>query len=239
MGHSLWARVQCVRRPLQNPVRFAGSSDPCRARPRRPGRAVVANHRRERQAVAMATRPADDCPRGNARGLARWVVILGLVVAYVAYVGATATTASAHGDEKNKPSADLVRIAIAILEVHPSPSAAVDDKIHDAEVAGDKSGVQIALVQQAKAALDRGDVAATKRFLEQAIGECPDSDVLYVSDQSPKPPCIAPAHALAVARKAVGGTSEIVILIIAAGLALAGIAVISHPFVRRREGSAA
>jgi hypothetical protein len=184
----------------------------------------------------MAAGPADDCPRGNARGLARWVVILGLVIAYV---GATATTASAHGDEKNKPSADLVRIAIAILEVHPSPSAAVDDKIHDAEVATDKADVKLALVQQAKAALERGDVAATKSLLEQSIGECPDPDVLYVSDQSPKPPCIAPAHSLAVARKAVGGASEIVILIIAAALALGGIVVIRHPFVRRREGSAA
>jgi hypothetical protein len=150
-----------------------------------------------------------------------------------------ATPAGAHGDEKNKPASDLVRIAIAVLEVHPAPDAAVEDKILDAQKAEDKSGVDIALVKQAGEALARGDMALTKRLLEKSLGECPDPDVLYVSDQPPKPPCIAPAHSLAEPRRSVGGTSEVIILIIAAVLAVAGLAVIRHPFVRTPERSAA
>jgi hypothetical protein len=161
-----------------------------------------------------------------------------LLTMTVGLLGVTATAASAHGDEKNKPSADLVRIAIAILEVHPMPNAAVDDKIHDAEDAMDQSDVKMNLVKQAGQALDKGDVVATKRLLEESIGECPDNDILYVSDQSPKPPCVAPAHALAVSRKSVGGTSEVVILLIAGVLLLAGILVIRHPYVRRTERTA-
>jgi hypothetical protein len=158
-----------------------------------------------------------------------------MIAVTVGSLGVIATPASAHGDEKNKPSADLVRIAIAILEVHPMPNAAVADRIHDAEVATDQSDVKMNLVKQADAALEKGDVVTTKRLLEKSIGECPDNDILYVSDQSPKPPCVAPAHALAVSRKAVGGTSEVVILIIALIALVAGLLVIRHPFVRRAE----
>jgi hypothetical protein len=164
----------------------------------------------------------------------RVLVALATVLAVASWlVGVTASAASAHGDEKNKPSADLVRIAIAVLEVHPMPNAAVADKIHDAQDAMDQSDVKMDLVKQAGAALDKGDVVTTKRLLEASIGECPDNDVLYVSDQSPKPPCVAPAHALAVSRTAVGGTSEVLIVIIAVILFVAGLLVIRHPFVRR------
>jgi hypothetical protein len=130
-----------------------------------------------------------------------------------------------------------VRIAIAVLEVHPSPTAAGADKIHDAEDATDQRHVKMDLVKRAGTALENDDVATTKRLSEASIGECPDSDILYVNDQSPKPPCVAPAHALAVSRKAVGGTSEVVTLIIAVILVLAGMLVIRHPYVRRSERS--
>jgi hypothetical protein len=118
------------------------------------------------------------------------------------------------------------------------PNAAVADKIHDAQDATDQRDVKMNLVKQADVALEKGDVATTKRLLEESIGECPDNDVLYVSDQSPKPPCVAPAHALAVSRRAVGGTGEILILIIAAALFLVGLIVIRHPYVRRSERTA-
>ena len=173
-------------------------------------------------------------PQG--RSFARPLAVVALVFGLLAV---SATAAGAHGDEENTPASDLVRIAIAVLEVHPAPGAAVEDKIIDAQEATDKSDVDIALVKQAGEALARGDIAATKRLLEQSLGECPDADVLFVSDQSPKPPCVAPAHALAVARKSVGGTSEVIILIIAALLAIAGLVVLRNPFVRRHERSAA
>ena len=150
-------------------------------------------------------------------------------------VGATATAAGAHGGEGSTPASELVRIAIAILEVHPAPDAAVDDKIHDAEDAEDQSEVRIDLVRQAGEALDRGDVATTKRLLEESVGGCPDNDVLDVADQSQRPPCVAPTHALALARRSVGGTSEVVLLIVAALFAIAGLGIIRHPFLRARH----
>lgn len=148
---------------------------------------------------------------------------------------ALAVPAGAHGEDLSTSAADLVRTAIAILEVHPSPSAGADDKIHDALDATDQAEVKVALVRQAAEALDKGDVARTQRLLESSIGECPDSDVLYVADQSPKPPCVAPVHALAVSRKSIGGTSEAIILAVAALLVIAGVLVIRHPFVRGPE----
>jgi hypothetical protein len=153
-------------------------------------------------------------------------------------VGSSGTVAGAHGDEKNTPAADLVRIAIAILEVHPAPGPAVEDKIHDAQEATDQRHVDLQLVKQAGDALATGDIPTTKSLLEASIGGCPDDDVLYVSDQSPRPPCVAPAHALAVSRSSIGGTSEVIILILAGVLAIGGFAVIRHPFVRgHRRGT--
>lgn len=152
-------------------------------------------------------------------------------------LGGTATAAGAHGGDSSSAE-ELVLTAIAILEVHPALSAAVDDKIIDAQKAKDPSGVKMTLVRQAGTALERGDIAETKRLLEQSVGACPDNDILNVSDQSPKPPCVPPAHSLALARHSVGGTSELVLLILAGVLALAGLAIIRLPHLRaRRAGS--
>ena len=174
---------------------------------------------------------------GNHRGRTWPVRALAALLLVSFGVGAGATAASAHGAEGNISAADLVRTAIAVLEVHPAPSAAVDDKIHDALDAKDQRDVDVALVTQAGEALDAGEVASAKALLERSIGECPDNDVLFVSDQSPTPPCVAPRHALAVARRSIGGTGEVVVLIIAALLVLAGVAVIRHPYVRHGETS--
>ena len=178
-------------------------------------------------------------PSHAREGKRRFVRPLAVVAVGFGLVSVGATAAGAHGDERNKPSSDLVRIAIAVLEVHPAPGAAVEDKIIDAQAAVDKSGVDIALVKRAGEALARDDVPATKRLLEESLGECPDADVLFVSDQSPKPPCVAPAHALAVARKPIGGTSEVVILVIAALLAVAGLIVVRNPLRHKRDRTAA
>jgi hypothetical protein len=154
-----------------------------------------------------------------------------VVASVLVLLGVTATPAVAHGGESSSAE-ELVLTAIAVLEVHPVPGAAVDDKIRDAQDAKDRSGVKMDLVRQAGGALVRGDVAATKRLLEQSVGACPDSDILYVNDQSEKPPCVAPTQALALARHSVGGTSEVVLLIVAGAFALAGFAIIRQPRLR-------
>lgn len=164
--------------------------------------------------------------------------MLALALALVTSV-AWAAPASAHGGAANESASELVLQAIAILEAHPAPQAAVDDKIRDAQKASDQRGVRADLVRAAGKALGRGDVVATKRLLEQAVGTCPDPDILYVSDQRARPPCLVPAHTRAVPRRSIGGTSEVVILIVAAVLALAGFAIIRHPHVsaQRERGT--
>jgi hypothetical protein len=154
-----------------------------------------------------------------------------VVASVLVLLGITATPAGAHGGESSSAE-ELVLTAIAVLEVHPAPGAAVDNKIRDAQEAKDPSGVKMDLVRQARAALVRGDIAGTKRLLEQSVGACPDKDILYVTDQPEKPPCVAPAHALALARRSVGGTSEVVLLILAGVFALAGAVIIRQPHLR-------
>src|SRR5438046_1656776 len=119
---------------------------------------------------------------GRRRVFVRFLVVVasGLVL-----LGVAAMPAVAHGGESSSAE-ELVLTAIAVLEVHPVPAAAVDDKIRDAQEAEDPSGVKVDLVRQARAALVRGDIAGTKRLLERSVGACPDSDILYVSDQSEK-----------------------------------------------------
>jgi hypothetical protein len=170
------------------------------------------------------------CGSGRLRSALAAALALALTVA-------TGTAAYAHGGEANVSASELVLTALAILEVHPAPAAAVEDKIADAQDAKDQSGVDLAVVKQAGEALDRGDVAQTKALLERSVGECPDADILYVNDQPEKPPCIVSAHELSQPRRAVGGTSEVVILIVAAALALVGILIITHPYVRRRRSA--
>jgi hypothetical protein len=163
--------------------------------------------------------------------------LLAVLVSVLLLLGGTASAAAAHGGESSSAE-ELVLTAIAVLEVHPAPSAAVYDKILDAQEAKDASGVTMALVRQAGTALERGDITATKQLLEQSVGACPDNDILNVSDQPQKPPCVPPPHSLAIGRRSVGGTSEIVLLIIAGVLALAGLAIIRQPHLRsRRAGS--
>ena len=162
----------------------------------------------------------------------RWVLT---AVSALALVAATGPAAYAHGGEAGVSASELVLTALAVLEVHPAPAAAVEDKIADAQEAEDQEGVDIALVKQAGEALDRGDIAQTRALLERSVGECPDADILYVSDQPEKPPCTVSAHELTQPRKAVGGTSEIVILVVAAILAAIGMLITTHPYVRRGE----
>jgi hypothetical protein len=162
---------------------------------------------------------------------------VGMVAVALGLVAVMAVPASAHGGESDSAE-ELVLTAIAILEVHPTPGAAVEDKINDAQEAKDLSGVRMNLVRAAGDTLHLGDVATTKRLLEQSVGACPDADILYVSDQDAKPPCVAPAHSGVIDRRALGGTTEVVLLIVAGLLALAGVAIVRHPRVRSDRGAA-
>lgn len=160
---------------------------------------------------------------------------LGVIALVLVASVAPASPAFAHGGEADLSASELLLEAMAILEVHPAPSAAVEDKINDAMNAKDQKEVRVALLRPALTALGRGDVAVTKRLLEQAVGACPDADILYITDQRARPPCVAPAHAVTIARRSVGGTSEVVILVVAAVLLLAGVAIIRHPRVRMQS----
>lgn len=168
----------------------------------------------------------------RSRLLRHWLALVALALVASA---AFPTAAFAHGGATNASASELLLEAIAILEVHPAPSVAVEDKINDALAAKDQQAVRVKLLRPALGALGRGQVAATQRLLEQAVGACPDADILYVSDQRARPPCVAPAHAVAVADRSVGGASEVAILVIAAGLFLVGWAIIRHPKVRMSQ----
>ena len=148
---------------------------------------------------------------------------------------AFAAPAFAHGGEADLTASELLLEAMAILEVHPAPSVAVEDKINDALDAKDQKAVRMELLRPALTALGRGEIAATRRLLEQAVGACPDADILYITDQRARPPCVAPAHAVTVARRSVGGTSEVVILVLAAVLFLVGVTIVRHPRIRMRS----
>ena len=70
-------------------------------------------------------------------GMRQWLTrFVGLLVSTLLLLGVAATAAAAHGGESSSAE-ELVLTAIAILEVHPVPDAAVDDKILDAQEAKD------------------------------------------------------------------------------------------------------
>jgi putative ABC transport system ATP-binding protein len=100
------------------------------------------------------------------------------------------------------------------------------DRINDALEAEDHEGVDLGRVEQAKAALEAGDMARTELLLEQALGACPGQPVVNpagVRAKLPQTPCPTPAHELALGRVPVHGTTEPVLLTIGAVLALGGL----------------
>ena len=96
------------------------------------------------------------------RGLAALVVVL--LVATVPGV------AWGHGGEENERAYDLTRQAIALIVNTPDDMDAIADKINDAIEAKNASGVQMPLVEQAKGALEAGDMHQARALLEKAIG---------------------------------------------------------------------
>lgn len=87
-----------------------------------------------------------------------------------AFVLLVSVPAMAHEGEEEVPAATTVEEAIAIIASQPEQVDAIEDKIMDAQESDDTDGVDVALVKQAGAALDEGDMDTTMLLLERSIG---------------------------------------------------------------------
>lgn len=105
----------------------------------------------------------------------RWLhrvaaVLVASVVGALAWAGA----AAAHEGEPESTALDDVRQAIAVIVNKPGDMEMIEDKIGDALKSEDRDGVDVAVVKQAKEALEGDDMAKVRNLLEQAIGARPD-----------------------------------------------------------------
>ena len=122
--------------------------------------------RSEQQSAA-----ASGSRRAFSRGALMPALAFGALVAFV--VVAAAGPAAAHEGEEGTEAFQFVRQAIALIVNTPDDHEAIADKINDAIEAPDDHGVDIALVEQAQAALDAEDPHQTRTLLEQSIGAAP------------------------------------------------------------------
>jgi len=105
----------------------------------------------------------------------RWLRRASLVVlASLLGVLAGAGPAAAHEGGEAVAAIDAVRQAIALIVNTPTDMDAIEDKIGDALESEDKGGVDIALVEQAKDALEDNDMMKVRDLLQRAIGARPD-----------------------------------------------------------------
>ena len=101
---------------------------------------------------------------------------------------AVPTTAFAHGDEGAVPARESVLQAIAYVVNTPSDMDMITDKLNDAKESADKEGVDIAQVDQAMQALDKGDMPKVRLLLEESVGARADLsglDVRHVLQVAP------------------------------------------------------
>jgi len=89
-------------------------------------------------------------------------------------VFAGAGPVAAHEGEQTVAAIDDVRQAIAVIVNKPTDMDTIEDKIGDALESEDKDGVNMALVQQAKDALEDNDTMKVRDLLQRAIGARPD-----------------------------------------------------------------
>jgi hypothetical protein len=106
------------------------------------------------------------------------------VAALVALAVVLVSTAPvfAQGSGESGKAGDLVRQAIAHIVHDPTNTMAAAEKINDAKNAADTEGVDMDLVAQAGAALERGDVHQARTLLERSIGARP-----HLSGDDPLP----------------------------------------------------
>jgi hypothetical protein len=161
--------------------------------------------------------------RGRWRGLRP--LLCSLVLAWLG-TAALATPGWAHEGEEKVPARTQVQVADAILRTQPEQMDLAADRINDALEATDHEGVDLGRVEQAKAALEAGDMPKTELLLEQALGACPGQPVVNpagVRAKLPQTPCPTPAHELALGRVPIHGTTKPVLLVIGGVLALGGL----------------
>ena len=99
-----------------------------------------------------------------------------------------ARPAAAHGDDESDEAGVLVRQGVALIVNTPDDTMAIEDKIVDATEAEHQEGVDIALVKQAKEALDAGNLHRARALLEVSIGAQP-----HLTNALPKDIRVAPA----------------------------------------------
>lgn len=142
-----------------------------------------------------------------------------------------APAASAHMGEENVPAFTDIQEGIAILAGQPDLMDNAIDKVRDALDSNDQNGVDLPLVRQAYAALQRGDAAGALLLLERSVGACPGAPVLNPKPppRSPEPltsPCPNPHHLVGLSRSAVSGDQESVFLLLAAMMIIAGLVLV-------------
>jgi len=159
-------------------------------------------------------------------GTSRGPRLLGAIAVAWLAVAALATPAAAHEGEESVPALTQVQVAVAILRTQPEQVDLAADRINDATEAEDKDGVDIDRVEQAKTALEAGDMAKTELLLEQALGACPGQPVTNpagVRAKLPQTPCPTPAHELALGRVPLHGAAKPTLLALGAVLTLGGL----------------
>jgi hypothetical protein len=99
------------------------------------------------------------------------VILLALVLLIIVL---RAAPAFAHGGDDPKDALDAVRQAIAYIVNEPGNMEMITDKVGDAIESQDQTGVDVALVKQAQAAVARNNMTAARVLLERAIGAASD-----------------------------------------------------------------
>lgn len=103
------------------------------------------------------------------RAVRRATLVLLISLALVA-PAATAVADTGGGTSK---AGDFVRQAIALIVNEPGTPMAAEERINDALNAPDKTGVDMALVEEAAAVIGRGDIHQARALLERSIGARP------------------------------------------------------------------
>lgn len=128
-------------------------------------------------------RQAGDRPRASSAA-ARFAVAAAVSLLSLA----VPASAFAHGDEGGVPARESVLQAIAYVVNTPDDMDMITDKLNDAKESQDQEGVDIAEVDQALQALDKGDMPQVRLLLEQSIGARADLsglDVRHVLQVAP------------------------------------------------------
>lgn len=109
---------------------------------------------------------------GRVRRIGGILAVIPLILLLL--LGLGARPAGAHGGEETDEALVLVRQAIALVVSSPGEPGEIQERVQAAVQAPDVSGVDVALVEQADAALSDGsDMTEVRALLEGSIGAGP------------------------------------------------------------------